>query len=122
MARVLLIDDSPTERALITGWLAKHGYIALEAEDAETGLALAHQQKPDLVLMDIIMPGTNGFEATRKLRRSPTTQAIPVVLISSKSQPSDLAWGKKQGAAAYLTKPFTEADLLHTLKQFVSQE
>ena len=83
MARVLLIDDSPTERALITGWLSKHGYIAMEAADAETGLALAHQQKPDLVLMDIIMPGTNGFEATRKLRRSPATQTIPVVLILS---------------------------------------
>jgi len=108
MSRVLIIDDSATERHVFTSWLAGMGHVVLEAQDAETGMALAIQQRPDMILMDVVLPGKNGFEATRTLRRNAQTQAIPVMIISSKNQPSDQAWGKKQGAVAYLTKPLTE--------------
>lgn len=122
MARILLIDDSITERTAITGWLSKAGHVVIEAAEAEAGLALAQQQRPDLILMDVILPGRNGFEATRHLRRTPATSSIPVIIISSKSQASDLAWGKRQGAAEYLPKPFGEALLLKTINQILSQQ
>lgn len=108
MSRVLIIDDSATERHVFTAWLAGMGHVVLEAQDAETGMALAIQQRPDMILMDVILPGKNGFEATRSLRKNAQTHAIPVMIISSKNQASDQAWGKKQGAVAYLTKPLTE--------------
>ena len=122
MARILLIDDSLTERTIIAAWLQKSGHSVLEAENAETGLALTVQQKPDLVLMDVIMPGKNGFEATRAIRRDPLTSKIPVIIISSKSQPSDLAWGKRQGATDYLAKPFSAALLQQAVDRALSSE
>ncbi len=120
MARILIIDDSVTERTVITSWLTKAGHVAMEAAEAEAGIALALQQRPDLILMDVILPGRNGFEATRQLRKTPATSSIPVVIISSKSQASDLAWGKRQGAMDYLPKPFGEEALLKTIAQVLS--
>lgn len=115
MARVLIVDDSATERAVLVNWLHKAGHVALEAQDAESGVALARQQKPDVVLMDVIMPGRNGFEATRSLRRDPATSHIPVIIISTKDQPTDQAWGMRQGASAYLPKPFSRATLIEAI-------
>ncbi len=117
MARVLIIDDSATERHLFTTWLTGMGHTVFEAQDAETGMALAIQQKPDAILMDVILPGKNGFEATRALRRNPLTEPIPIIIVSSKNQPSDLMWGKKQGAAAYLPKPFAQHQLIQELEK-----
>ena len=120
MARILIIDDSLTERTVITSWLTKAGHVAMEAAEAEAGMALALQQRPDLILMDVILPGRNGFEATRQLRKMPATSSIPVIIISSKSQASDLTWGKRQGAMDYLPKPFGEQALLKTIAQVLS--
>lgn len=117
MSRVLVIDDSPTQRHVLTTWLTGIGHTVFEAHDAETGMALAIQQKPDVILMDVVLPGKNGFEATRALQRNPLTQSIPIVIVSSKSQPSDLMWGKKQGASAYLPKPFTQQQLFQELEK-----
>ena len=122
MARILIIDDSPTDRTVIAAWLQKAGHTVLEAENADAGIALALQQKPDLVLMDVIMPGKNGFEATRSLRRDPQTGKIPVVIISSKSQPTDLAWGKRQGASDYLPKPFSSTRLHEVVDRVLMAE
>lgn len=115
MSTILIVDDSATERAVIASWLLNLGYSVLEAEDAGQGIEMTHNHKPDVVLMDIIMPGKNGFEATRTLHRDPSTHAIPIIIISTKSQISDIAWGKRQGAVAYLSKPFTQAELGKTL-------
>lgn len=106
MARILIIDDSPTDRAAIGAWVREMGHEFMEANDAEAGIRSAQERRPDLILMDVVMPGRNGFEATRMLRRDERTQSIPVVIISSKNQPTDIAWGKRQGAAGYLPKPF----------------
>lgn len=122
MARVLIIDDSAAHRNALAGWLHKAGHVALEAADAESGVALAHQQKPDLILMDVVMPGQNGFEATRQLQKSPVTRHIGVVIISSKAQPIDLAWGKRQGAVDYLPKPFSESQLIQTVGRVLSKQ
>ncbi len=115
MARVLIVDDSPTEMYKLSGMLEKHGHQVLKAENGADGVALARQEKPDAVLMDIVMPGLNGFQATRQLTKDPETGAIPVIIITSKDQETDKVWGTRQGARAYLTKPVDEDTLVSTL-------
>jgi len=113
MARVLIIDDSPTETYKLTSMLEKSGHVVLTADNGEAGIALAQQERPDLVLMDIVMPGLNGFQATRQLSRLPETSHIPVIIVTTKDQETDRVWGMRQGAKAYLTKPI-ESDVLMT--------
>ncbi len=116
MARILVVDDSPTELYKLSGMLEKHGFEVLKAENGADGVALARQEKPDAVLMDIVMPGLNGFQATRQLTKDPETTNIPVIIITTKDQETDRVWGKRQGAKDYLTKPVEEATLIKTLK------
>ena len=111
MARILIVDDSPTEMYKLTAMLEKHGHQVLKAENGADGVALARQEKPDAVLMDIVMPGLNGFQATRQLTKDPETSHIPVIIVTTKDQETDKVWGMRQGAKGYLTKPFTEAEL-----------
>ena len=111
MARILIVDDSPTEMYKLTGMLEKHGHQVLKAENGADGVALARQEKPDAVLMDIVMPGLNGFQATRQLTKDAETSHIPVIIVTTKDQETDKVWGMRQGAKGYLTKPFTEAEL-----------
>jgi twitching motility two-component system response regulator PilH len=87
----------------------------LKAENGADGVALARQEKPDVVLMDIVMPGLNGFQATRQLSKDPETSAIPVIIVTTKDQETDKVWGKRQGARDYLTKPVDEETLLKTI-------
>ena len=115
MARVLIVDDSPTEMYKLTGMLEKHGHQVLKAENGADGVALARQEKPDAVLMDIVMPGLNGFQATRQLSKEPETNGIPIIIITTKDQETDKVWGKRQGARDYLTKPVDEDTLMKTL-------
>ena len=115
MARILIVDDSPTEMYKLTGMLEKHGHVVLKAENGADGVALARQEKPDVVLMDIVMPGLNGFQATRQLTKDPETGNIPVIVVTTKDQETDKVWGKRQGAKDYLTKPIDEDTLLKTL-------
>ncbi len=117
MATVLIIDDSPTEIHKLTEILTRHDYTVLSYDTAEKGLDAAKRDHPDVVLMDIVMPGINGFQATRQLVRDQATQDIPVIIITMKDQETDKIWGKRQGAKAYLTKPVSEKQLLNTITQ-----
>lgn len=111
MAKILIVDDSPTELHVLAQHLDGAGHQTLTARDGEEGVALAKQQQPDLVLMDVVMPGMNGFQATRKLSRDPSTQHIPVIIVTTKDQETDREWGLRQGARGYLVKP-VKADVL----------
>lgn len=110
--RVLVVDDSPTERFFLSDLLRKNGYEVLTAENGEQGVALAKSELPDLVLMDVVMPGLNGFQATRQLSRDPTTQKIPVIMCTTKDQETDRVWGMRQGAVEYVVKPVLAEELL----------
>ena len=120
MARVLIIDDSPTETYKLTTMLEKSGHVVLTAENGEAGVAMAVKERPDLVLMDVVMPGLNGFQATRQIARGATTKHIPIVIVSTKDQATDRVWGKRQGAADYLTKPVDEKQLIDVIKQHLN--
>jgi twitching motility two-component system response regulator PilH len=117
MARILLIEDSPTDTAVLTQWLERHGYEVLAAANAEDGIALCRSERPDLVLMDVVLPGMSGFQATRALVRDPQTAAIPVVIVSTKGMETDRMWGLRQGAKGYLVKPPTEVALIAQIRQ-----
>jgi twitching motility two-component system response regulator PilH len=113
---VLVVDDSPTDQHVISSYLKNNGIRVIAASDGEQGMVLARSELPDLILMDVVMPGMNGFQATRRLNRDPATRAIPVIIVSSKGEVTDKVWGMRQGAVAYLTKPVTEADLMKTIR------
>ncbi|WP_188149477.1 twitching motility response regulator PilH [Teredinibacter waterburyi] len=115
MAKVLIVDDSPTETYKLTGMLEKNGHTVITAGNGEAGVVTAKAELPDLILMDIVMPGLNGFQATRQLSKAPETTHIPVIIVTTKDQETDRVWGMRQGAKAYLTKPIDEKDLLNTL-------
>lgn len=117
MTRVLIVDDSPTETHKMTTILNKNGYEVICAENGEDGVETAKREMPDLVLMDIVMPGLNGFQATRLLTKDASTKHIPVIIVTTKDQETDKVWGKRQGAKGYLTKPLDEGKLLATIKE-----
>ena len=111
MARILIVDDSPSQLMGIRRIVEKLGHEALTAEDGAAGVEMAKKELPDLILMDVVMPNLNGFQATRSISREPTTKHIPVILVTTKDQETDRMWGMRQGARAYLTKPFSEEEL-----------
>lgn len=115
--KVLVVDDSPTDLHILTGYLVNNGYTPVTASSGEEAIDKARQELPDLILMDIVMPGMNGFEATRALSRDPKTSHIPIVMVSSKGQDTDKLWGMRQGATDYLVKPVDESSLIKTLKE-----
>lgn len=117
MAKVLIVDDSPTETYKLTGMLEKQGHSVITAGNGEDGVTTAKAEMPDLVLMDIVMPGLNGFQATRQLSKAPETSQIPVIIVTTKDQETDRVWGMRQGAKAYLTKPVDEKQLVETMKK-----
>ncbi len=120
MARVLIVDDSPTETHKLSQLLSKHGYDVLTADSGEKGISLARQERPDVVLMDIAMPGMNGFQATRQLSKDAETSAIPVIIVTTKDQETDRLWGRRQGAKGYLTKPVDGKLLVDTIKSVMA--
>ena len=113
---ILVVDDSPTERYFLTDLLRKNGFDVVSADTGEDGVAKAKLEKPDLILMDVVMPGLNGFQATRMLSRDPATQAIPVIMCTTKNQDTDRVWGLRQGAIDYLVKPIVSEELLTKIK------
>ncbi|MCF3192689.1 MULTISPECIES: twitching motility response regulator PilH [Pseudomonas] len=121
MARILIVDDSPTEMYKLTGMLEKHGHEVLKAENGADGVALARLEKPDVVLMDIVMPGLNGFQATRQLTKDPETGNIPVIVVTTKDQETDMVWAQRQGAKGYLTKPVDEEQLILKVKKILEE-
>lgn len=112
MSKVLVIDDSPTEIFQFKLMLEGLGHEVITAENGLDGVALAIKEQPDLVLMDIVMPGMNGFQATRQICRGAETQHIPVIIVSSKDQETDKVWGERQGAKGYVTKPVDTGKLV----------
>lgn len=110
--KILVVDDSPTERHLLTELLTKNGYQVITAESGEESIEKAKAEMPDLVLMDVVMPGLNGFQATRTLTRDDATKHIPIIVCTSKGQETDKIWGLRQGAQDYLVKPINGDELL----------
>lgn len=119
MHKVLVVEDSQSEMARFRELLIKNNYEVIEASDGQQGVEMAQIHLPDAILMDIVMPEMNGFQATRKITRNEATGHIPVVMISTKNQETDRVWGKRQGAKAYLTKPVNETELLTTIDSVI---
>lgn len=110
--KVLIVDDSPTERYFLTELLTKHGFNVSVAENAEEATIKLKSQAPDLILMDVVMPGLNGFQLTRQISKDPATQHIPIIMCTSKNQQTDRIWGLRQGARDYIAKPVKAEELL----------
>jgi twitching motility two-component system response regulator PilH len=112
VANILIIDDSPTDVRVFTTLLERAGHRVDAVNNAEDGIVRVRATRPDLVIMDVIMPGMNGFQATRTLTRDPETAGVPIVIITTKSMETDRVWGMRQGAKAFITKPVNEKELL----------
>lgn len=121
MATILLVEDSPTEAYVIADILARHGYQTLTAATGEEGINMARSHKPDLILMDVVMPGLNGFQTTRKLAKDEQTAHIPVIVVSSKDQDTDRIWAIRQGARDYIVKPVKEDLLIDRVQTHLAQ-
>ncbi len=120
MKKALVVDDCAETSAHLSKLLAKNGFEVIEAANGEDAIDKANEYEPDVVLMDIVMPGVNGFQATRHLNRSPKTSDIPVIMVSAKNQEVDKQWSVKQGAKAYICKPVNENELITTIAQVAS--
>lgn len=112
MANILIVDDSPTEIHVMTSMLEKHGFSVSTANSGEEGVERAKSDKPDLILMDVVMPGMNGFQAARQISSDAETSSIPIIIVSTKDQETDKMWGLRQGAKDYVTKPANEKELI----------
>jgi twitching motility two-component system response regulator PilH len=122
VANIFIVDDSPTDVRVFTTLLERAGHQVVAVSSAEEGIERVRREQPDLVIMDVIMPGMNGFQATRTLTRDPATSAIPVVMITTKSMETDRVWGMRQGARAFITKPVNENELLACINDLLSSE
>lgn len=117
MSHILIVDDSPTETYVLRLLFEKEGYQVSEACNGEEGIAVAETQEPDLIIMDVVMPGVNGFQATRELGKNNKTRNIPVIIYSSKDQETDRMWAMRQGAIAYMVKPMPKDKLLSIVRE-----
>ena len=122
MARILIVDDSPTQTLSLSKILKKHGHEILTAKDGEEGVEVAKAELPDLVLMDVVMPKINGFQATRQITKNPSTSHIPVIIVTTKDQETDRIWGARQGAKSYVTKPVEEDLLMDAVDQHLPKK
>ena len=119
MARILLIEDSPTDTAVLTQLLERNGHQVLASGTSEDGIAVCKREQQDLEMMDVILPGMNGFQATRALSRDADTSAIPVLIVSTKNMDTDRAWGLRQGAKDYIVKPPREDQLIARINELL---
>lgn len=122
MAHILIVDDSPTELYVYQKTLVGAGHAVSIATNGEEGIALAEKECPDLILMDVVMPVLNGFQATRQLKKSSVTAEIPVVMVTTKDQETDMLWAKRQGAEDYLVKPAKEKQLLKCISRILDKK
>lgn len=116
MGTILVVEDTPSEMELMSLYLRQSGYVVIGASSAKDALNKAIEQKPDAIITDVVMPGMSGFELCRSLKKNPATDKVPIVICSSKNQEIDRLWGMKQGADAYVTKPFTREQLVRAIK------
>ena len=121
MALVLIVDDSPTEQHLFARALEKHGFDTVVASDGEEAIAKAEEVQPQVIIMDVVMPGMNGFQATRQLKRNIATSSIPIVIISTKGLETDRIWGLRQGAVEYLVKPVDADQIVQAVEAALGQ-
>lgn len=121
MARILIVEDSPTQSFTLKKILGKHGHIILTAANGAEGVEVAKQQLPDLILMDVVMPKLDGFQATRILSKNASTRHIPVIMVTTKDQEIDKIWGQRQGAKSFMTKPVEETILVDTINQLLNE-
>ena len=120
--QILVIDDSPTDTAAIKVTLQGHGYVVLTADNGRDGITAALEKLPDLIIMDIVMPEMNGFKATRELHKNPKTSDIPIIMLSTKDQPADIEWAKRQGATDYLIKSADNTALIAMIEKILSSQ
>jgi len=114
--KVLVVDDSKTELMFMTDLLQKNGFSVKTAENAEEAFRRLAEEKPDLILMDVVMPGQNGFQLTRAITRDPLYADVPIIMCTSKNQETDRVWGMRQGARDYITKPVDQDELMVKIK------
>ena len=122
MAKILIVDDSQTQLYQLRKILESAQHEVVSAADGEQGISMAESEQPDLILMDIVMPGLNGFQATRKISKNPATASIPVIFVTTKDQDTDRIWGMRQGAVAYITKPVDKKLLLTTISDILENK
>ncbi|MEW6099255.1 MAG: response regulator [Pseudomonadota bacterium] len=116
--KILLVDDSKTELHFLSELLTKKGYSVRTAENADEAMRRLAEEKPDLILMDVVMPGQNGFQLTRSLTRDPNYADVPVIMCTSKNQETDKVWGMRQGARDYIVKPVDADELIAKIRAF----
>lgn len=114
--KILVVDDSPTERYFLVDLLTKKGFTVVTAENGEEAIEKSKVEKPELILMDVVMPGQNGFQTTRAISKDPITQGIPIIMCTSKNQETDRIWALRQGARDYVVKPINSAELLKKIE------
>lgn len=119
MARILIVDDSPSQLVGIKRIVEKLGHQTITAEDGAAGVEAAKREVPDLILMDVVMPNLNGFQATRSIAKDAKTSHIPIILVTTKDQETDRVWGIRQCAKAYVTKPINEGELVETIQKLL---
>jgi twitching motility two-component system response regulator PilH len=119
MARIMVVDDSPADLQNLKSILQKGGHEVIEVQSGQDSIAKAKAEKPDAIVMDVVMPGVNGFQATRSIAKDPDTKSIPIIVVSAKNQETDRVWALRQGAKEYVTKPVKDADLLAKVKQLI---
>ena len=118
MGTILVVEDTLSEMELLSHYLRESGYAVISTASANDALTMAIEQQPDVIVTDVVMPGMSGFELCRSLKKHPATEKIPIVICSSKNQEIDRLWGMKQGADAYITKPFGREELVRAVSSF----
>lgn len=119
MSKILIVDDSPSQVMAMKQAIEKIGHEVITAEDGAAGVEVAKRELPDLILMDVVMPNLNGFQATRTIARDAKTSHIPVVLVTTKDQETDRVWGMRQGAKGYVTKPIDDNELIRVVNEYL---
>jgi twitching motility two-component system response regulator PilH len=117
MAKIMVVDDAPADLQNLKNILTKGGHQVIEVTSGQDSISKAKAEKPDAIVMDVVMPGVNGFQATRQISKDPDTASIPIIVVSAKNQETDRLWAMRQGAREYVVKPVKDADLLSKVKQ-----